>query len=331
MIKQDISFAGSNWVWLNGELVPWQDATTNVSTHGLNYGMGVFEGIRSYKTVDGRTGIFRLDSHIDRLFQSAEIYSLQIPYSKQALVDATLQVVKANSGGQHSNYIRPLCWFGSGISLMHRPVETAIIAWPWKINLPEERVRAGVRVAISPWKKIHHSMLPSTAKGCGQYLSSLLSVRHALMNGCDEALLLDASGNLAEGPAENIFLVKNGKLLTNDETSSILLGVTRASVIRIAQDLGIAVEIRTLTKEDLFAADEAFFTGTAVEIVKIKDVDGKQIGSGQTPVMEQISGVFHAVTSGVNRSYGDWFQLVPLDAETSPADVTEVAMANASD
>jgi branched-chain amino acid aminotransferase len=328
-MKQAASFEGPNWVWLNGELVPWEDATTNVSTHGLNYGMGVFEGIRSYRTADGRTAVFRLDSHIDRLFASAATYSLPIPFSRQTLIDATLEVVKANSRGEHSNYIRPVCWFGPGVSLMHRPVETAIIAWPWKINLPEERTSAGLRVGISPWKKIHYSMLPSTAKGTGQYLSTLLSVKHALMSGYDDALLLDVEGNISEGPAANIFLVKNGKLLTNDEASSILLGVTRASVIKIAQDLGITVEIRSLTKEDLFEADESFFTGTAVEIVKIREVDGRQIGTTEAPVMAKIRDVFRAITSGLNPVYAQWLQYLPADAEKSGA--KEDALAKASD
>lgn len=311
-MKNDSRFGEcANWVWLNGEMLPWQDASSNVCTHGLNYGTGVFEGIRAYHTVSG-TALFRLDAHLDRFFASAATYGIPISYSKVCLAEATLQVARASFMNNNGGYIRPLCWLGAGFSATHHPAETAIIAWPWSMNLPEERSRAGLRVGICPWRKIHYSMLPSTAKGCGQYLSSLLAVRYAWMNGFDEALLLDTSGNLAEGPAENIFLVKDNKLLTNDEKSSILLGITRDSVIRIAQDAGIPVEIRALVPEDLFGADEAFFTGTAVEIVPIKEVNGNLIGTGNVrPVIEHICEIFRGITTGVNAKYSHWLQLVP--------------------
>ena len=314
-------FNGTNWIWMNGQLVAWENATTHVSAHALHYGTGIFEGIRSYKTAHGPC-IFRLDSHLNRFVESAAAYEMPLPYSERTLSEAVCQVIKANLL-QGNSYIRLLSWYGShdmGITSRRWPVETAIIAWPWGILFGDDRSHYGIRVSICPWRKIHFSMLPTSAKACGQYLSSLLAAQYALKQGCDEALLLDASGNIAEGPAENIFLVKDGRLVTNDESSSILLGITRESVLSIAQNLGLSVEVRHLTPEDLFNADEAFFTGTAVEIVSIREVDGKSIGTpGCHPVTDQIHGVFNKITAGLDTDYRHWLKLVPTAEDSSAA------------
>lgn len=303
-------FEGANWIWMNGNIVPWEAATAHISVHGLHYGTGVFEGIRAYQTPTG-AGIFRLDAHLDRLSHSAAAYSMNIPYSSQALSEAVYETLQANSLAGNS-YIRVLCWYGSHDLMLGSykwPVETAIMAAPGGSFFSPDLLRSGLRVAICPWRKIHHSMLPTTAKACGQYLSSILASRFAHQNKSHEALLLDVSGNLAEGPAENIFLVKDGKLLTNDEKSSILMGITRDSVIQIARDLGIPVEVRALTPEDLFTSDDAFFTGTAVEIIKIREVDGKLIGSGErSAVLDKIHHIFGSVTSGGSDAYRHWMQ-----------------------
>jgi branched-chain amino acid aminotransferase len=298
-------------IWLNGELVPWDKATTNICAYGLQYGLGVFEGIRCYRMDEG-WGVFRLDTHIDRLFQSAAAYRVKLPYTPEDLKNAVEEVIKANRITGESAYIRPIVWLGTGPSGLQAPVETAVIVWPWKLGFDDDRSRNGIRVTIPPWRKIHTSMLPSTAKGCGQYLSALLAVPYAVMRGFDESLLLDAAGNLAEGTSDNVFLVQDGKLLTNDEASSILLGITRDSVITIARDLGMDVEVRNLTQEDLFKAQEVFLTGTAIEIVRVREVDGKAIGSNVHPVTDRLQDVFHGVTHGLNQAYRRWIHCVPF-------------------
>ncbi len=318
-------FRQADWLWVNGRLVPWSEATTSIFSHALHYGSGIFEGIRAYRTEKG-PGVFRLQAHLDRLFESAAAYGMELPYSPQQLREAIFEVIKANSL-EGNSYIRPICWFGPhdlGLTSRKWPVETAVIAWHWDSPFGEEQSRSGIRVGISPWRKIHFSMLPSTAKGCGQYLNSMLAAQYVVKHGYDEALLLDIFGNIAEGPGENVFLVKDNKLLTNSHESSILMGITRDSVIAFARDLGIQVEVRTLTLNDLVTAQEAFFTGTAVEIVAIRQIEGVLIGT-QGPITRRIRGIFEAVTRGQNRAYEQW---VEFDAttrpETSPALVAEV-------
>ena len=312
-----MSFDRTNWVWMNGKVVPWSGATVHVSAHTLHYGSGVFEGMRCYETEDG-PAVFRMDAHLERLFSSAEAYGVRIPYSKDELRDAVCETICSNQFT--SCYVRPICYHGSASLAVHPrncPVEVVILAWPWGAYLGEENVERGVRVTLASWTKFHSSMLPTIAKGCGGYLNSMLAAREAAAAGYDEALLLDENGNIAEGSGENLFLVQGDRLLTNDERSSILLGITRDSVIEIARDLGYQVEIGTLTLDDLGAADEAFFTGTAVEVAPIRELDGKQIGEGRRgPVTERIQRGFFAVTSGRDRRYAGWLDLVaaqPVD------------------
>jgi branched-chain amino acid aminotransferase len=311
-----MSFDDSKWVWMNGHAIPWQNATTHVSAHALHYGSGVFEGIRCYETRDG-AAVFRLDAHLDRLYSSAEIYGITIPYTREELAGGVNEIVRLNNF--RSCYIRPLCYLGSGSLAIHpgnNPVEVVILAWPWAPYLGADGLKHGVRVTVSPWRKFQSRMMPTAAKACGQYLNSMLAVRDAVSRGYAEALLLDAEGHLAEGSGENLFIVRDGQLLTNDESHSILPGITRETVIRIAIDLGYQVETRALDLEDLVSADEAFFTGTAAEVTPIREVDETVIGK-RTPgfVTEEIQRVFFAATSGEDRRYNDW--LHPIDCETS--------------
>ena len=309
-----MTFVESKWVWMNGNVIPWRDATTHVSAHALHYGSGVFEGMRCYETTDG-PAVFRLDAHLDRLYASAEIYGIAIGYTREELTEAVCEVIRRN--GFSSCYVRPICYLGSdslGVHPGNCPVEVVILAWPWSSYLGAEGLERGVCVTVSPWRKFESRMMPTTAKACGQYLNSMLAVRDAISRGFAEALLLDANDHLAEGSGENLFLVRDGYLLTNDERHSILLGITRDAVLRIARDLDYRVEIRALHLEDLLSADEAFFTGTAAEVTPIREVDGAAIGGGVPgPVTNEIQRVFFAATSGRDLRYNKW--LYPVDSQ----------------
>ncbi len=311
-----MGFEQTEWVWMNGELMPWASATIHVSAHALHYGSGVFEGVRCYETPDG-PAVFRLDAHLERLFASAEVYGLQIPFSPKELTEAILNLISVNEF--KSCYVRPICFFGSdslGLHPSNCSTEVAILAWPWEPYLGAEGLERGVRVTVSPWLKFHSQMMPTTAKACGQYLNSILAVRDAVARGFDEALLLDAYGYVAEGSGENLFIVRDEKILTNDERYSILLGVTRDSVIEIARDLGYRVETRVLQLTDLLKADEAFLTGTAAEVTPIREVDGTQIGNAQRgEVTKEIQSVFFAATAGREDRYRHWLTPVNEFAE----------------
>jgi len=310
-----VTFDESKWVWMDGRVIPWQNATTHVSAHALHYGSGVFEGIRCYETKDG-PAVFCLDAHLDRLYASAEVYGITIPFTRDELINGVNEIVRLNNF--RSCYIRPICYFASGSLGLHphnNPVEVVILAWPWAPYLGAEGLREGVRVTVSPWTKFQSRMIPTTAKACGQYLNSILAVRDAVSRGYAEALLLDAEGHLAEGSGENLFIVRDGHLVTNDERHSILLGITRNAVVRIAHDLGYQVKINTLHLEDLLSADEAFLTGTAAEVTPIREVDGTPIGKRTPGLMtEEIQRTFFAATSGRDERYKDW--LHPIDCET---------------
>jgi branched-chain amino acid aminotransferase len=306
-----VGFERAEWVWKNGEIIPWASASIHVSSHALHYGSGVFEGIRCYGTQAG-PAVFRLDAHLARLYNSAAVYGIRIPHTEQELASAACEVIRQNRF--RSCYVRPICFYGSdslAVDPLRCPVEVAILAWPWEPLLGAANIEKGVRVTVSPWTKFHSRMLPTTAKACGQYLNSMLALRDAVERGFDEAILLDSGGKLAEGSGENIFLVRGGKLLTNDEEDSILLGVTRDSVICIARDLGLEVEVRSLYPDDLLGAEEAFFTGTASEVTPIREVDGIPVGKGvRGPVTQEIQRVFYEATAGRNPKYESWLRLV---------------------
>lgn len=301
-----MGFEGVDYVWLNGNLVPWTDATTHVSAHALHYGTGVFEGIRSY---DGPSGsnVFRLPEHIDRLFASAAAYNLVHAFSPQQIIDATIEVLAANR--MRASYIRPIVWSGSehlGVRV-DSPIEVAVLALPDMGHVNSTTKTEGVRATLSPYRKIHTSMIPSTAKACGQYLNSRLAIREAMGRGFHSALLLNADGTIAEGAVENLFVVRDGRFITNDERSSILMGITRDAVLGLAADLGIETEIRAMTPEDLWGADEAFFTGTASEITPIREFDDRPIGAGgRGPLTMRLQEAFDAATTGTSPERVGW-------------------------
>jgi len=306
-----VAFDQTRWVWRNGDIIPWMEANTHVSAHALHYGSGVFEGMRCYETASG-SAVFQLNAHLDRLYNSASVYGMEIPYQRIELAEAICEVIERNEFS--SCYVRPLCYYGSSTLGVHPakcPVEVVILTWPWAAYLGPESIEKGVRVTVSPWLKFHSQMMPTTAKACGQYLNSILAVRDAVRRGFDEALLLNTDGHIAEGSGENLFIVRDGRLVTNDERHSILLGVTREVVMQIARDLGYRVETGALRLDDLLNADEAFFTGTAAEVTPIREVDGVTINDGQRgPVTRQIQEVFFSATSGRDSRYRHWLHPV---------------------
>ncbi len=302
-----MTFERTRWVWMNGEVIPWSKATTHVSAHGLHYGTGVFEGIRCYATNNG-PALFRVEEHLTRFFASAEIHGIEIPFSADHLTEAITRVIQENEF--NACYVRPIAYFGSGsLSLYPREcaVEVVILAWPWADYLGAEGQQRGVSVTVSPWRKFESKMMPTTAKACGQYVNSVLAIREAVNRGFAEAILLDAGGQIAEGSGENLFIVRDKQLLTNDASHSILPGITRDAVLRIAADLGYSTKVKTLSLEDLVSADEAFFTGTAVEVTPIRELDHTRIGTCTPgPVTTEIQQSFFAAATGQDERYHHW-------------------------
>ncbi|RLA77685.1 MAG: branched chain amino acid aminotransferase [Deltaproteobacteria bacterium] len=267
-------------IWMDGELIPWDEAKVHVLTHTLHYGLGVFEGIRCYRCSDGRSGIFRLDAHIDRLFDSALIGEIEIPFSRQEMMEACKLVVKAN--GLDEAYIRPIVFIGEGVMGVHphdNPVRVAVIAWRWGAYLGEEALQKGTRVRTSSFTRHHVNAMMTKAKICGNYVNSVLAKKEAVKLGYDEAIMLDTEGYVAEASGENIFLVKGDVIKTTPPTS-ILPGITRDSVIQIAKDKGYTVIEERFTRDELYIADEVFFTGTAAEVTPIREIDDRPIGRG---------------------------------------------------
>jgi branched-chain amino acid aminotransferase len=300
-----MGFTPTERIWFNGKLVNWNDATVHVLAHGLHYGTGVFEGMRCYATVDG-PAVFRLDAHLDRLFQSAALYELELPYSKEALAEATLELIRANK--LESAYLRPIAFFGAAtLSVWTKecPVTVAIAGFPTGAYLPG--AENGARVTVSSIRKFDNAAIPAWGKACGQYINSVRAVQEAHRRGFDEALLLNSRAEVSEGSGENLFLVKDGGLVTNDKDASILMGVTRASVLELARDLEIPTRVAPMSVEDVLGADELFFTGTAVEVTSIREVDGRVIGEGKPgPVTRRIQDTFNAVVRGQRPDYRRW-------------------------
>ena len=293
-------------IWYDGKLVPWRSATTHVLTHTLHYGMGVFEGVRAYKTAAG-TAIFRLKEHTDRLFRSAHINGMKIPYDKDTLIAAQREVVRAN--GLESCYIRPLAFYGSekmGVSPKGVSVHVAIAAWPWGAYLGPDAIEQGIRVRTSSYVRHHVNVTMCRAKSVGTYMNSILANQEATSEGYDEALLLDVDGFVAEGSGENIFIVRNGTLY-EPELTSALEGITRESVITLARDFGIPVVAKRITRDEVYVADEAFFTGTAAEVTPIRELDSRVIGSGRRgPVTEKLQSAFFDCVMGKSSRYREW-------------------------
>ena len=304
-----MGFTPTETIWFNGQLVPWGEAKVHVLAHALQYGTGVFEGMRSDQTADG-PAIFRLDAHLERFFKSAQLYDLTIPYTQDRLAEASLEVVRANH--LEASYLRPIAFFDAAtLSVWTKecPVTVAIAALPTGKYLAN--ADAGVRVTVSPVRKFDNSAIPAWAKACGQYINSARAVNDAQRRGFDEALLLNSQGLVAEGSGENLFLVKDGAIVTNDKDASILMGVTRASILEIARDLGIETRIAPMSVEDVLGADELFFTGTAVEVTAIREVDG-HIMSGGKPgaITRRIQQTFNEAVRGQRPEYRKWLSFV---------------------
>src|SRR5882672_3862353 len=304
-----MGFTPTDFIWFNGKLIPWGEAKVHVLAHALQYGTGVFEGMKSYPTAEG-PAIFRLDAHLERLYKSAELYDLAIPYSQAALSDASLEVVRAN--GLEASYLRPVAFFDAAtLSVWTKecPVTVAIAAVPTGKYLAD--ADAGVRVTVSPIRKFDNSAMPAWAKACGQYINSARAVNDAQRRGFDEALLLNSQGLVAEGSGENLFVVKGGAIVTNDKDASILMGVTRASVLEIAKDLGIEAKVAPISVEDVLHADELFFTGTAVEVTAIREVDSHVVGEGKPgPITRRIQDTFNKAVRGELPQYRRWLSFV---------------------
>jgi len=294
------------FIWYDGKLVPWRDATTHVLTHSLHYGLAVFEGLRAYKTASG-TAIFRLKEHTERLFNSAHIYRMPMPWDRETVMAAHKEVVRANK--LESCYLRPIAFYGSekmGVSPKGAKTHVAIAAWPWGAYLGEEAIEKGIRVKTSSYARHHVNVTMCRAKNSGSYANSILANTEALESGYDEALLLDVDGFVAEGAGENLFVVKDG-VIYEPEIASALIGITRATVHALAKELGYSVTTQRLTRDDVYIADEAFFTGTAAEITPIREVDGRIIGPGKRgPITAKIQSLFFDVVSGRSPAHADW-------------------------
>ena len=294
------------WIWMDGQFVAWRDAQIHVLTHTLHYGMGVFEGIRAYETPTG-SAIFRLAEHTQRFLNSAKIFQMKVGFDAATLAEATKEVVRRNN--LKSCYIRPIAWIGSeklGISASTNTIHVAIAAWPWGAYLGEDGLNKGIRVKTSSFSRHHVNVSLVRAKACGYYINSILAHQEVASMGYDEALLLDTDGYASEGSGENLFVIRNGKLYTPD-LASCLDGITRDAVLTMAKDLGIEVIEKRITRDEIYCADEAFFTGTAAEVTPIRELDDRVIGNGgRGPITKKIQDLFFDVVSGKAPPYSHW-------------------------
>ena len=294
-------------IWLDGKMVPWQDAKVHVLTHTLHYGLGCFEGVRAYHTDDRGTCIFKLQEHTDRLFNSAKILMMKMPFDKETINEAQKQVVREN--GLPEAYLRPMCFFGSeGMGLRADQLQTHVMvaAWEWPSYMDPEARNRGIKVRTSSYTRHHVNIAMCKAKANGQYINSLLALREAIESGAEEALLLDNEGYVAEGSGENFFMVKNGVLYT-PELTSCLEGITRATVIELAQEIGLTVREKRITRDEVYIADEAFFTGTAAEVVPIRELDSRAIGSGSRgPITEKLQAMYFDSVRGKRTENPQW-------------------------
>ncbi len=306
----------ADYVWMNGEFVPFEDAKVSVLTHALHYGTGVFEGVRAYETPDGNPAIFRHDDHLERLFRSASLYYMDIPYSKEELRAATHETIVRN--GLKSCYIRPLVYRGAGpmgLYPLDCPVEVSIAVWEWGAYLGDEGKQNGVRGKVSSWRRIGPDSLIPAAKATGQYLNSVLAKIEADKAGYEEGILLDQRGMVCEGTGENLFVVKDGVIATPGFSSAILGGINRMSVMEIMRDLGYAVEERDIARGELYMADEVFMTGTAAELTPIREIDDYAVGGGRPgPITRRVQEVFEDALHGRAERYAAWNDLVEVPA-----------------
>jgi len=298
-------------IWMNGEIIDWKDAKIHVMSHALHYGTGIFEGVRCYNTERG-PAIFRLDAHLRRFFDSANIYQISLPYTREEIKKAVIDIILEN--GFKDCYIRPIAFFGYnslGVFPNACPIEVVIGVWPWGAYLGEDALNNGIKIMISNWTKYHSSMLPTVAKGCGSYLNSYLCVLEARNKGFEEGIMLDSAGDVSEGSGENVFIIRGGVIYTNDPSSSILLGITRGAALKIAEDLGYKVMIRKLSRGEFFVSDEVFFTGTAAEITPIVEVDHRPVGNGKKgPITTAIQERFFEIIQGKRPEYDNWLTFI---------------------
>jgi len=301
-------------IWMNGELVDWADATVHVGTHALHYGTGVFEGIRAYETDTG-TAVFRLTDHLDRLHRSAKLLYMELPYSVEELRAATMELIGAN--GLPSCYLRPIAFYGFGqlgVASRDNPVDVAIMAWPWGAYLGEDGLRNGIRVKVSSWQRVGPNAIPHAAKATGVYINSMLAVTEATRAGYEEAIMLTAEGTIADGSGESIFLVRDGVIYTPDLSASILIGITRDTVIQIAQDLGYRVVEKPLIRTDLYLADEVFMCGTAAEVTPIREIDDQPIGP-PGPITQALQQAYLDTVHGRSERWAQWLEYAPSRAK----------------
>lgn len=293
-------------IWYDGQMVAWREATTHVLTHSLHYGMGVFEGVRAYRTAEG-PAIFRLNEHTERLFRSAHILGMKLPFDHETIAQAQRDVVRINN--LQSAYLRPLAFYGAeamGISAKTLSVHVIVAAWDWGAYLGQEALANGIRVKTSSFARHHVNVTMCKAKATGNYINSILAHHEAAQDGYDEALLLDVDGYVAEGSGENIFIVRKGKLYTPDLTSA-LEGITRDTIVTLAGELGIPVVEKRITRDEVYSADEAFFTGTAAEVTPIRELDNRAIGAGKRgPITERLQALFFACVKGEDAAHQHW-------------------------
>jgi branched-chain amino acid aminotransferase len=305
-------------IWMNGEFVAWEDAKIHVLTHGLHYGTGVFEGVRCYETKHG-PAIFRHREHLERLYRSAELYYMPLPYALEELRAATHELIARNE--LRSCYIRPLAYRGygqMGLNPLEAPVDVCIAVWPWGAYLGEEGKRVGVRAKVSSWRRIGSDSLIPHAKASGQYLNSVLAKIESLKGGYEEAILLDDKGHVCEGSGENLYVVRGGTIYTPPQTASILDGITRMSLLEIARDLGHPVVERDLARSELYLADEVFCSGTAAEVVPIREVDDHVIGGGEPgPITRALQSTFDDAICGRAERYRGWLDVVPVPSRAA--------------
>ena len=304
-------------IWMNGELVDWADARVHVGTHGLHYGSGVFEGIRCYETASG-PAVFRLQEHLERFENSAKVLYIDLPYSGDELRAATHELIATN--GIATCYVRPMAFFGYGelaVGTLGNPVDVVIMSFPWGAYLGEEGQRTGITTKISSWQRVGPNVIPHAAKATGVYLNSMLATTDARRAGYDEAIMLSADGYVADGPGENVFVVKNGVVRTPPLSMSILPGITRDTIIHIARDLGYQVEETILIRSDLYLADEVFMVGTATEVAPVRAVDDREIGVG--PVTRELQKAYLAAARGIDDRWRDWLDVVAVTR--TPAEV----------
>jgi len=303
-----MSFADRDGViWFDGELVPWREAKVHVLTHTLHYGMGVFEGVRAYAAGDYGTSIFRLKEHTDRLFRSAHIMNMPMPWSKDELNEAQKRVVRENN--LEEAYLRPMVFYGSegmGLRADNLKVHAIVAAWEWPSYMDPNAKENGIKVRVSSYTRHHVNISMCKAKANGHYINSMLALKEALECGCEEALLLDNEGYVAEGSGENVFIVRDGKIYT-PELTSCLDGITRGTIFQLAEDCGYTIHEKRITRDEVYVADEAFFTGTAAEVLPIREVDGRLVGSGgRGPITEKLQGLYFQAIRGGLPQYAEW-------------------------